>query len=205
MIVNRSPSQSRSEETRSRILAAAADLFSKTGYDATSVAELCQAAGVSKGAFYHHFPTKQAVFLALLEQWLAALDSQMSNFVLEAASIPQALVHMTELTRQVFHSAGGQLPMFLEFWRESSHDPKVWQATIAPYRRYQEQFAGLVQRGIDEGSLGQVDPERAARVIVALAVGLILQGVLDPQGAAWDEVAQDGLRWMMAGLSNLKK
>jgi len=61
--------QQRSEETRKHILEAAQRLFSAKGYDATGVAEICQAAGVSKGAFYHHFLTKQAVFLVLLENW----------------------------------------------------------------------------------------------------------------------------------------
>ena len=63
--------QARSHETRSRILQSAIDLFSKEGYDATGVAEICTAAGVSKGAFYHHFPTKQALFLALLDRMAA--------------------------------------------------------------------------------------------------------------------------------------
>jgi AcrR family transcriptional regulator len=193
--------QQRSEETRARILQAAAALFARNGYDATGVAQLCAQAGVSKGSFYHHFPSKQAVFLALLDTWLAALDTQMAEIVQGAPSIPQALVRMSAVTGSVFQSAGGQLPMFLEFWRESSHDPKVWEATIAPYRRYQQAIAALLRQGVAEGSLRPVDPERAARAIVGLAVGLILQGVIDPQGAAWAEVAQDALQWMMNGLS----
>ena len=63
------PQQQRSEETRARILHAALECFSRTGYDASGVAEICAAAGVSKGAFYHHFPTKQAVFIELLNFW----------------------------------------------------------------------------------------------------------------------------------------
>ena len=60
--------QQRSEETRARILAAALDRFARYGYDATGVAEICRAAGVSKGAFYHHFPSKQAAFLESVEK-----------------------------------------------------------------------------------------------------------------------------------------
>ena len=50
--------QKRGEETRSRILDAAQGCFVQHGYDATGVAEICRSAGLSKGAFYHHFPSK---------------------------------------------------------------------------------------------------------------------------------------------------
>jgi AcrR family transcriptional regulator len=193
--------QHRSEITRSRILQVSQQLFSQNGYDATGVAEICAAAAVSKGAFYHHFPSKQAVFLTLLEGWLVVLDSQMAPLLEGAQNVPQGIQQAASITGLVFASASGQLPMFLEFWRESSHDPLVWQSTIAPYRRYQEMFAGLVRKGIEEGSLRPVDPNNAARIIVALALGLILQGVIDPQGAAWGEVTESGIQLLMEGLA----
>ena len=193
--------QQRSEETKTRILQAAQQLFASGGYDATGVAEICKTAGVSKGAFYHHFPAKQAVFLALLENWLTVLDGQMALVLEGSESVAQGLVRTAGVTGIVFQSASGQLPMFLEFWREASHDPLVWQTTVGPFRRYQELFADIVKKGIADGSLRPVDPLTAARLIVALALGLILQGVIDPHGAAWDEVTRDSFELLMKGLS----
>ena len=193
--------QQRSEETKARIMQTARQLFAQSGYDASGVAEICAAAGISKGAFYHHFPTKQALFLSLLEEWLAALDSQLTPLLDAVQTVPQSLVQAAAVTGLVFQSASGQLPMFLEFWRAASHDPVVWQATIGPFRRYQELFAGIVRKGIAEGSLRPVDADTAARVIMAQAVGLILQGVIDPQGAAWGDVTKIGIQMLMEGLS----
>ncbi|HEX7393648.1 MAG TPA: TetR/AcrR family transcriptional regulator [Anaerolineaceae bacterium] len=193
--------QQRSEETKVRILEAAQQLFAGGGYDATGVAEICKTAGVSKGAFYHHFPSKQAVFVTLLENWLAVLDRQMAFLLDGSESVAQGLVRAAGITGMVFQSASGQLPMFLEFWRAASHDPLVWQTTVGPFRRYQELFSNIVKKGIAEGSLRSVDPVTAARLIVALALGLILQGVIDPQGAAWDEVTRDSFQMLMKGLS----
>ena len=62
--------QQRSEETRSRILESAIKLFSNRGYNKASVDDICADAGISKGAFYHHFKSKQALFPALLDGWL---------------------------------------------------------------------------------------------------------------------------------------
>jgi AcrR family transcriptional regulator len=100
----------------------------------------------------------------------------------------------------VFQSASGRLPLFLEFWAQASRDKQVWQATIAPYRRYQQQFAQLVQRGVEEGSLKPTDPQATAWVIMALITGVILQGLLDPSAADWDKVGQHGLQVMLEGL-----
>ena len=60
--------QQRSIETRRRIMSAAVALFAAQGYNASGVAEICRAAGASKGAFYHHFSSKQALFVAVLEE-----------------------------------------------------------------------------------------------------------------------------------------
>lgn len=192
--------QKRSEETRAKILQAASQLFSCSGFDATGVAEICQLAGVSKGAFYHHFATKQAVFVALLDNWLGGLDARLGQLFAQADNVPSGLVAMASISREVFETAQGQLPLFLEYWRESSHDPRVWNATIEPYRHYTDLFAGLVRRGTEEGSFDEVDPQTTARVIVALALGVILQGVMDPGGAAWNDVTRAGVQIIMRGI-----
>ena len=192
--------QQRGEETRARILEAAAECFARYGYEATGVAELCRHAGLSKGAFYHHFPSKQAVFLELLNSWLGALDKQLGAVRAGARTVPEALLQMAGMTRQVFQQASGQLPILLEFWTQAAHDPAVWQATIAPYRRYQAAFTDIIKAGIAEGSLRPVEPTKAARMLLSLTVGLILQGVLDPQGADWGLALEESVEMFLGGL-----
>lgn len=191
--------QQRSEETRGRILDAAIKRFSISGYDSASVDEICSQAGVSKGAFYHHFPTKQAVFLALLQGWLTMIDMGMD--AIRKETVPETLLHMTSLLPAIFTSAEDRLPTFLEFWLQASRDEAVWQATISPYRHYQEHFTKLVEDGITEGSLKPVDPKVAAQLIVSLAVGLLLQGVIDPRGADWELTSRESMKILMNGLA----
>jgi len=191
--------QQRSEETRATILDAAVRRFSISGYDAASVDDICAEAGVSKGAFYHHFPTKQTVFLALLEGWLKTIDAGLNG--LRKETVPETFVAMTKLLPVIFTSADESMPMFLEFWTQASRDETVWQATIAPYRHYRDHFASLIRDGITEGSFKQVDAESAAQVVVSLAVGLFLQGVLDPQGADWQKVGEESMQIIMNGLA----
>jgi AcrR family transcriptional regulator len=57
----------RAQETRQLILDAAYRLFARQGYGQTSVDGIIAEAGASKGAFYHHFASKEELFRALLE------------------------------------------------------------------------------------------------------------------------------------------
>ncbi|MBN1812941.1 MAG: TetR/AcrR family transcriptional regulator [Anaerolineae bacterium] len=193
--------QQRAEETRARIMQAGLECFAQNGYDATGVAEICRCAGVTKGGFYHHFPSKQALFLALFEQWLTILDEQLAAFRAEAENVPDGFREMAGMIGQVFEVASGQLPMFLEFWSKAAHDSDVWKEIIAPYRRYQTFFAHMIQEGIDEGTLRPVDPETAAQTLVSLAVGLLLQGALDPDGADWARVTKESIEIYLEGIA----
>lgn len=58
-------------EARTRLIEAARSLVRHRGFAATSVDDLCAAAGVTKGAFFHHFPSKEALGVALVDDWTA--------------------------------------------------------------------------------------------------------------------------------------
>jgi AcrR family transcriptional regulator len=194
--------QHRSEETRANILEAAVKRFAVSGYDSASVEDICSEAGVSKGAFYHHFPSKQAIFLALLEGWLKMLDKGLDD--LRQPSVPATFTHMTRLLPLIFAAADDRLPMFLEFWSQASRDETVWDATIAPYRHFREQFTKLIEDGIAEGSLKEdVDARSAAQGILSLATGLVLQGIMDPDGADWPKVGEQSMKMLMEGMAKI--
>jgi TetR/AcrR family transcriptional repressor of nem operon len=65
---------------RSKLLGAAMSIIRRKGYAATSVDELCAGAGVTKGAFFHHFPTKDSLAVAAANHW-----SDMSGALFAAA------------------------------------------------------------------------------------------------------------------------
>jgi AcrR family transcriptional regulator len=190
--------QQRSEETRAKIMEAAIKLFSKRGYNKASVDEICEEAGTSKGAFYHHFKSKQALFLALLDGWLQFVDNAIETT--KDKTVPETFMQMTEAFPYIFETADENLPMFLEFWLQASRDKKIWEAGIAPYRRYHKYFTSLIKKGVEEGSFVEVDPELASRMIVSTAMGLLLQSLLDPKGAGWEKVARESTNMLVSSL-----
>ncbi len=63
------PSSAKSESSRTKLLNVALNVIRAKGYTATSVDELCAAAGVSKGAFFYSFPSKEALAVAAARHW----------------------------------------------------------------------------------------------------------------------------------------
>jgi AcrR family transcriptional regulator len=193
--------QTRGADTRQSILNVSLNLFSQNGYDATSVAEICEQAQVSKGAFYHHFPSKQDLFLALMETWLESVDSFFQMAGQSAESVPQALENMAAISGGLFDALEGGFPILLEFWTQASRHPAVWERAVAPYQRYLEYFSAIIQSGIDEGSFHPViDPEHAARILTSLVMGLLLQATFDPDGTNWQDVTLFGIKMMINGM-----
>ena len=193
--------QQRSEETRTKIISSAIKLFSIRGFNAASVDDICADAGISNGAFYHHFKSKQELFLALLDGWLKTIDN-----AIEASkdlTVPETFMQITEAFPYIFATANEGLPMFLEFWLQASRDDKIWQASISPYRRYHKYFTSLIKKGVDEGSFVEVDADLTSRMIMSTAMGLLLQSLLDPKGAKWEKVARDSTNMLVNSL--LKK
>ena len=190
--------QQRSEETHTRILESSVKLFSTRGFNAASVDDICAEAGISKGAFYHHFESKQALFLALLDGWLKIIDTAIEASKDQTA--PETFMQMTEAFPYIFETAGDHLPMFMEFWLQASRDEKIWRASIAPYRRYHKYFTSLIKKGVEEGSFVNVDPQIASRLIISAAMGLLLQSLLDPKGANWERVARESTNLLLNSL-----
>lgn len=188
-------------QTRSAILDAATSCFAADGYEATGVAEICAGAGVSKGAFYYHFESKEAVFLELIDTWLTNLESTLEAVVSRAETVPEGLLDMAANIQPVIENNPEIMGLFLELWTHASRNHRVRAATLAPYRRYQEIFEDLIRRGIDEGSFKPVDPVSAGQLLLSLSSGLFLQASLEPPGTDWGMILRDIINILLEGLS----
>jgi AcrR family transcriptional regulator len=193
--------QKRSIETKGKIMQAAQNLFSRSGFESASVSEICHLAGISKGAFYHHFPSKQSVFMELLTEWLRGLDKALDDLRGNQPEVPQLLIQMSEILPAIIKTGEGRLPIFLEFWAHATRDPAVWEAAIAPYQKYKDFFMQMMDEGIAAGSIKPMDKETAALAVMSMAIGLLIQGIVDPAGSDWAGVGRESIRVLTDGLT----
>ncbi|MGI5249434.1 TetR/AcrR family transcriptional regulator [Actinacidiphila glaucinigra] len=137
-----------------RLLAEATRLFAERGYDRTSVQEIVEAAGVTKGALYHYFGSKDDLLheiygrvLRLQMQRLEAIAGK------EATPVAERLV---EAAADVVVTSIGNLDDTKIFFR-SMHQlsPEKQKAVRADRRRYHEKFRALVEEGQRKGVFRQ--------------------------------------------------
>jgi len=78
-----------STETRGKLLAAARDVIRAKGYTATSVDDICAAAGLTKGSFFHHFDSKEALGIAAVEAFEAMAETLFGAAPYQASEDPR--------------------------------------------------------------------------------------------------------------------
>jgi AcrR family transcriptional regulator len=90
--------QQRAVLTRGRVLVAAAEVFARTGFLAASMNDIVEAAGVTKGAVYFHFPSKEALAVAIVEEQFAQWPAMVAAVIEHS---PDALTSIVALTYEV--------------------------------------------------------------------------------------------------------
>lgn len=160
--------QARAEATRRKIIDTAVELFSDLGYGETGLADVLQRAGVSKGAFYYHFDSKEAVAKAIIGEFdhraMAAVEENFDpsaptlDGIISSTFAVQGLMHRDPTTRV------GQL-LSQALTQVSSAGPQV-------YSDWTQRFVDLVNSVAAAGGIrAQVDPIDVAEAIWAGVLG----------------------------------
>lgn len=182
-------------DTKSRIIEAGIELFSQKGYEATSVQDICELAGVSKGAFFHYFPTKEAFFMEILDLWLNELSQKISGYIHNAESLYENLIRMTEIFKEIFKESHQKFYLFIEFLRVAGRDESIVKRLKDYFKYFTDYFTALINDGIEKGVFREVDPELVSAVLVSYAIGTIEQEILNPE-KNWEEISKRGVEFI---------
>lgn len=153
--------------TRERILTAALGVFAEKGYHRAVVDDIVRASGTSKGAVYHHFATKEAVFLALVDDFAARLAARVAATIADRhgalAKVEGALVAALstfaddqQLARLILLEAVSLGPVY-ESKRAEVHD----------------RFAALIQGYLDEAVADGSIPPLDTRIATLVWLGAV--------------------------------
>jgi AcrR family transcriptional regulator len=180
---------------RDQIIAAALACFAQAGYHATTMADVAEQAGVSKGTPYLYFESKEALFIALHEEWDCGLADRVNAAV---AALPEA---DRRSPRQVLHAVAAAAAahvlaatetcrVLIEARALAAHEPTIAAAVRAADARTHQQLEGLFAAGVEAGEWpAGTDPALAARLFTAGLYGLMAQWQLAPGSFSWDAAA----------------
>jgi AcrR family transcriptional regulator len=166
--------QERREATRGRIVQAARELVVERGYDAVSTSDVLDRAGVSRGALYHHFDSRQALLAAVLEALELDIIGQLGAAASGAPDPLSALqLGMQWYLDESLRSVELQRVGILEGRKALGWE--AWRATISPHGL--TLLTQTLQAGMDTGHVRAMDPEPLAYMLLAAlheCCGLIL-------------------------------
>jgi len=158
---------------RSEILAAAYQLFVRDGYDATTVNAILLAIGLSKGAFYHHFESKEEVMHALAQQVAEEMRAKLAPIVSRADLSPLEKLNLlfgasTQYKKEHAPIARAAADVYCreENIRLRTRLVAEAMATIAPL------YARILDEGMRDGTFEIEHPEETARLLMHLGTFL---------------------------------
>jgi AcrR family transcriptional regulator len=196
----------RSERSRALILDTALKLFAHRGYGATSVRDIAEAAGLSKGNVYHHFPDKESIFRALLDRYFDAMSTPDFPFnrALATGTFPENLEEMGRAARETVKAYRDYVALIyvdvVEF--DGNHIRKFYAEMAKRFDAF------MKQHGMEEELKGKLQDGLSPISAVMLATRIfynyfsieIIFGVKDHFGKHTDEVVSEIARILRHGM-----
>jgi AcrR family transcriptional regulator len=176
----------RREQTRARLLDAAGQVFARRGFHAATVDEVADAAGYTKGAVYSNFANKDELFLALLDQRLAAQLQQVEAlYAIESSE--ELFAAMRGQTEQEFAAARDFGVLMVEFSLYAMRNPAAQAELAERYRQLRGRLAELItKRYARHQTSPPMPPEHLAALALATDAGLFLQYSAEPGALPWE-------------------
>ncbi|MEV6947636.1 ScbR family autoregulator-binding transcription factor [Streptomyces sp. NPDC051172] len=163
------PKQDRSARTKQLVLAAASELFASQGFRHTSIQAVADRVEMTKGAVYFHYPTKEALAVAVVEEHYARWPLLLEQVAAEGFGPLDTAVQMlaravVSFRDDVIVQAGARLQI---------ERPQIDAELPTPYVDWTELLASLLVAARETGELRDgVSPEAAARSLVSAFFGV---------------------------------
>lgn len=172
------------ELTRQALLKAAIKVFSQQGYAATRLEDIAEAAGVTRGAVYHHFGGKAELFAEIVENASQTGDRAVQRAIQAGGTFLEVIQRILIYTVQMLHEDREyRASMALLLFNWDSPDLLAMRAGRQEHgQAAMEQIVGFYRMALDQGAIrAGIDPEIAARSFSAYQNGLMVLSLASPE------------------------
>ena len=172
----------RTSDARERLICEASRLFHARSYESVGVQELCDAAEVNKGSFYHFFPSKEDLVGAVIDAQQQSmieriLEPALADDVAPLKRIERMFALLTQVQRSAKRSGGVTpgCPLVNLTGELSTHEPKLRKKLARVYRDMHDRLCDTIRDAVKAGELPRgTDVERKAEGVLALIEGSML-------------------------------
>jgi len=162
-----------SEERKTQILQAAQETFTERGFHKTRMTDIAEASGLSKGALYWYFESKDSIILSLLDRVFEPELQELKSLLKDERSAEERLIIYAERGAEDIQNMLKWMPLVYEFFSLAFRRDAIKELISAFYQTNMSLLEDLIQQGIDLGEF-HANSARAA----AIAVGAIIEGTV---------------------------
>lgn len=164
------------EETYQKILHAAYQIFSEEGYEKASVNDICRIAGVTKGAVYFHFQSKEDILFTLIDLYLEKEKELFFTLNRYDENLEDSIRRMVEGIISFYLQNMHNSRFFLEFFALASRNDVVKQKCEKMYHDWHQIIEGFLHDGIARGVIAaDLKVSEATTLQISLMQGMFMQ------------------------------
>jgi len=189
------------EKKRSEIASKAMALLAKKGFQATTIQDIADAAGLGKGTIYHYFKTKEEILLVVSEALFQETERSLGAALLRINEPMEKMTALIEEALRVTEDVENLFIVYTELWVMSCHSDH-YKDFMVVINRLHNDLINLVERMIDEGKKKGIwtkdtDAKALASYLVASFDGVIAHYMMDKENFNLKRVTKEFISFLL--------
>jgi len=176
----------RREQTRERLLAAAARVYARAGFNGATLDDVAAEAGFTKGAVYGHFGSKENLLVALVDEHLADQIAEQIGLIDRQGPTWARPIAGADLWMAQLREDPDPFRLFVELWVHAQRDPRLRESLANGLGALRAMFLGFATDSAEDAHLPSApDATRQfADVALGLSMGMAMVTLADPESVA---------------------
>jgi AcrR family transcriptional regulator len=169
-----SPRPDVSEQRKDQIIAAATKVFTRHGFANARMDDIVAESGLSKGALYWYFESKDAIIISILDQIFDYETAHFREILEQEDSAKTKLEVFVDMTSKDLKKMKPLMPIFFDFWSLSVRKKTIKLAIKRYYQNFLDLIEPIIEEGINKGEFRSVEVRETAVALGAIYEGTIL-------------------------------
>jgi len=190
-------------DKKEQILHAALEVFAKQGLDKGKIADIAVKAGIGKGTIYEYFSSKEEIFKAIENMFIADSINQIEKITASNNTPAKKIEMIAQLSLDIHNHMGDSILIIAELWAQNSrgaalgHDNTIFADM---YKDYYSLIEGVLKEGVAEGEFREMSIEGATTMLLAMIDGVVWQSVVLKNDEIFEHRKKEAIKAYINGI-----